>query len=70
MVRVRFPKYLRGGVVTNKSLAEIRAEALAAERWERRAKLRRGLEKVKDFFNLKLRYKKYKAAKLKKARGW
>jgi hypothetical protein len=70
MKKIRFPKYLRGSVATNKSLAEIRAEALAAERWERKEGWRRRWSGVKDFFNIRLRYKKYKLEKFRKARGW
>lgn len=42
-------KYLRSGVQTNKSLKQIRAEALAAERWERRQKYKRAVLKIKEF---------------------
>lgn len=49
MTKVSLPRYLRFGVRTNKSLEQIRREALEAERYERRRVWRSRLGRVGDF---------------------
>jgi hypothetical protein len=49
-MRVKIPKYFRNGVASNKSLEQIRKEALNAEKWERRRKIIVFFSSVKSFF--------------------